>query len=77
MSLDERSNVGPFCFCYPRVGDIEMICTDYCAYGYSNDGICQDGGSDSDYDDCAYGTDCNVGFHLTMTFQTIAVLCLI
>ncbi len=56
MSLDERSDVGHFCFCRLRVGDIE--CSESCAH--SKDGYCNDGGSGSDYSDCAFGTDCEV-----------------
>jgi hypothetical protein len=40
-----------------RVGDIE--CSESCKF--SKDGYCDDGGSSSDYDICASGTDCEVG----------------
>jgi hypothetical protein len=63
MSLDERSDVGHFSLCRLRVGDIEtppnFICSDKC--GFRHSGYCDDGGSGSDYDVCAYGTDCEVG----------------
>jgi hypothetical protein len=63
MSLDERSNVGHFCFCRLRVGDIvtppTWICSESCEY--SKDGKCDDGGLFSDYSNCASGTDCEVG----------------
>ncbi len=36
-----------------------MICSEKC--GGSNDGYCDDGGSGSDFDFCAYGNDCEVG----------------
>ncbi len=39
-----------------RVGDIE--CSESCEY--SKDGECDDGGSGSYFDDCAFGTDCEV-----------------
>ena len=38
-------------------GSSEMICTNTCEY--ANDGDCDDGGPNSDYDLCEYGTDCN------------------
>ncbi len=63
MSLDERSNIGHFCCCRLRVGDIETapisICMESCEY--SKDGGCDDGGPSSDYDYCTFGTDCEVG----------------
>ncbi len=77
MPLDERSTFGYFCFRRLRVGDIEALCSESCEY--SKDGECDDGGSGSDFDDCAFGSDCEVGrgFHLRMPFQTtIVVLCL-
>jgi hypothetical protein len=40
-----------------RGGDIE--CSESCKF--SKDGYCDDGGSGSDYDVCASGTDCEVG----------------
>jgi hypothetical protein len=40
-----------------RVGDIE--CSESCKF--SKDGYCDDGGSGSDYSNCASGTDCEVG----------------
>jgi hypothetical protein len=62
ISLDERSNVGHFCFCRLRDGGIEtppnLMCSESCEY--SKDGVCDDGGSGSDYSDCAFGTDCEV-----------------
>ncbi len=72
MSLDKRSNVGHFCFCCLRVGDIEtpptFICSESCEY--SKDGECDDGGFGYHYDLCASGTDCEVGgFHLRMPFH--------
>jgi hypothetical protein len=63
MPLDERSNVGHFCCCRLRVGDIEtpptLICSESC--DYSKDGECDDGGAGSDGSYCAFGTDCEVG----------------
>jgi hypothetical protein len=38
---------------------LPLICSESCAY--SQDGGCDDGGSGSDFDDCAFGTDCEVG----------------
>ncbi len=35
------------------------MCSELCEY--SKDGVCDDGGSGSDFDDCAFGTDCEVG----------------
>ncbi len=44
-------------FAVLRAGDIE--CSESCKY--SKDGYCDDGGYGSDYDVCAFGTDCEVG----------------
>jgi hypothetical protein len=33
-----------------------MLCTDTCSY--AGDGDCDDGGPNSDFDLCPYGTDC-------------------
>ena len=79
MSLDKRSNVGHFCFCCLRVGDIEtpptFICSESCEY--SKDGECDDGGSGSVYSDCAFGTDCEVGLLSKNNLsKQIVVLCL-
>jgi hypothetical protein len=61
--VSDGSNVGHFCVCRLRVGDIEttpiLMCSESC--GYSKDGECNDGGPGSDYIDCAFGTDCEVG----------------
>ncbi len=58
--------VGHFCVCRLRVGDIE--CSESCEY--SKDGYCDDGGSGSDYDACAFGTDCEVRLpSKNMTFE--------
>jgi hypothetical protein len=63
MSLDERSNVGHLSSCRLRVGDIAtpptLICSESCEF--SKDGYCDDGGFGSDFDYCAFGTDCEVG----------------
>ncbi len=69
LFMNERSNVDQFCFFHLLVGDVEAICSESC--GYSKDGTCNDGGSGSDYDDCAFGTDCEVGLlePITMTYQ--------
>jgi len=40
----------------PDSGSGELLCTDTCSY--AGDGDCDDGGPNSDYDFCAYGTDC-------------------
>ena len=40
-----------------RVG--EIVCSESCKF--SKDGYCDDGGSGSDYDVCAFATDCEVG----------------
>jgi hypothetical protein len=79
MSLDERSNVGHFSFCHLRVGDIEtpptLICAELCKY--SKDGECDDGGSGSDYSNCASGTDCEVGLPSKNDLsKQIVLLCL-
>jgi hypothetical protein len=56
-----------------RVGDIE--CSESCKF--SKDGYCDDGGSGSDYSNCASGTDCEVGFPSKNDFFTAnVVLCL-
>ena len=34
----------------------EGLCSDSCEY--AGDGVCDDGGPDAQYEDCAYGTDC-------------------
>jgi hypothetical protein len=59
MSLDERSDVGHFCFCRLRIAVGDIVCSESCKF--SKDGYCDDGGSSSDYDICASGTDCEVG----------------
>jgi hypothetical protein len=63
MSLDERSTVDHLSSCRLRVGDIEtpptLICSDKC--GRKDNGYCDDGGSGSDFNFCAFGTDCEVG----------------
>ncbi len=51
--------VGYFCFCRLRVDDTEAMCSESCEY--SKDGSCDDGGTGSDFDDCAFGSDCEVG----------------
>ncbi len=47
-----------FFFCRLRVGDIEAICSESCES--SKDKYCDDGGFGSDFDACAFGTDCEV-----------------
>ncbi len=50
--------LGHCCFCRLLVGDTEAMCLESCEY--SKDGVCDDGGPGSDFDDCAFGTDCEV-----------------
>ena len=34
------------------------LCSNACGDGYAFDGVCDDGGAGSEFDDCALGTDC-------------------
>ena len=45
--------------CYDALTDCfaDTVCSDTCIYAF--DGTCDDGGSGSEYDVCAYGTDCS------------------
>ena len=38
-------------------GDLESLCDDTCQY--DDDGDCDDGGYNADYDNCDLGTDCS------------------
>ncbi len=60
MSLDERFNVAlSFAFAVFVLHVDDIACSESCKF--SKDGYCDDGGSGSDYDICASGTDCEVG----------------
>lgn len=43
-------------FCVFVLPDADMACSNDCEFAY--DGVCDDGGAGSDFDDCVLGTDC-------------------